>query len=80
MQSTEGLRVFKGRYDITLTGSLHGQPWKWSTGMADSRFVLQQYLRLEGVLEIPPAVTVKSAIVTVFDDQGVARATHTAKL
>lgn len=80
MQSTKGMRDFEGRYDITLTGSLHGQPWKWSAEMADSRFVLQQYLRLEGVLEIPPAVTVKSAVVTVFDAQGVTRATHTAKL
>ena len=80
MQAGRGRRDFEGRYDITLLGVMDGQTWRLDPTEPTGRFVLKRYLRLEGVLNVPPAAVVKTAIVNVMDDQGAVKATHSVKL
>lgn len=80
MQPGRGRSDFEGRYDITLLGLMDGQPWRLDPAEPTGRFALKRYLRLEGVISVPPTAVVKTAIVNVTDKQGVVKATHSVKL
>jgi hypothetical protein len=80
MQPGKTLPEFQGRYEITLSGTLEGRAWSWTTPPAGRNFLLKQYLRLDGMVEFPPAAVVKTAVVKVFDAQGAVKATQTTKL
>jgi hypothetical protein len=71
---------FRGRYEITLTGLLEGKAW--SQGLADGPRTLQlrQYVRVEGMIDHPPAAVIKAVQARVFDNQGATRATQATKL
>ena len=72
---------FQGRYEITLNGTLDGRAWTWIAPAVDNNnFSLKQYLRLEGMIELPAAAVVKTAVVKILDAQGAVKATHTTKL
>ena len=70
---------FNGRYELTLTGTLNGQPWTSPSGSIQALQV-KQYARVEGMVDCPPQAVVKSAQVKVTDAAGAVRALQTLKL
>ena len=80
MQSGKSLAEFKGRYELTLGGTLDGKPWSFPTTPMGQPLVLARYARTEGLVEFPGAAVVKTVLVRVVDGGGAVRATHTIKL
>lgn len=70
---------FVGHYDLLLIGLLEGRPWT-STHAVDQPLQFKQYARVEGSIDLPPAVVLKTVQARVYDKQGVLRASQTAKL
>lgn len=69
---------FTGRYELVLGGLAAGQPWtEVRPGAGPLRF--KQYARLEGRLELPPEVVLKTVQARVFDQEGRLRANRTVK-
>lgn len=79
-QSGKTAADFKGRCELTLSGTLDGRPWTWSPADGPRPLQLQRYARLDGLLEPPPAAVVKSLQARLIDDTGAVRASQTAKL
>ncbi len=78
IQASKNASVFNGRLEMAFTG-LHGsRPW---SGSLPNPVVVKigQYARIEGVLDVPPQVVVKSVSVRLMDGNNV-RATHSIKL
>ncbi|MCA0177781.1 MAG: hypothetical protein LCH73_16100 [Proteobacteria bacterium] len=73
-------QVFAGRYELTLSGTLHGQPWTMGPSGNASPLELTQYRRIEGVFEYPPDAVVKTAQFRVLDAKGAVRASEQARL
>ena len=71
---------FNGRYELTLSGTLNGQPWTSTGGAVNQPLQVKQYARVEGMLDCPPQAVVKSAQVKVTDAGGAVRALQTLKL
>lgn len=80
MQAGKTLPEFQGRYEITLSGLLDGKPWTMPQPGGAKSLQLKQYLRLEGIIQIPPQAVVKAALVRVMDLNGGVKATQTVKL
>lgn len=78
MQSGREASVFSGRYELVLAGSLEGRPWQ--RALADGPLQFKQYARLEGTVEHPAEVVLKSVQARVLDAQGTVRAAQTARL
>lgn len=68
---------FSGRYELVLAGSLEGRPWQ--RALADRPLQFKQYARLEGTLEHPAELVLKSVQARVLDTQGTVRAAQTAR-
>lgn len=81
MQSGKEPPEFSGKYEVTLSGTLGGKPWT-STGAEIVRgdVRLRQYARVEGVLNFPADLALRSMQVRVTDARGSVRATQTTKL
>ncbi|MEY3252244.1 MAG: hypothetical protein RL227_1217 [Pseudomonadota bacterium] len=80
MQPGKSGAEFSGRYDILLDGALSGQPWRMSLPGGPQALTLRQYARVEGLIEHPPGVVLKTVQARVLDAQGVVRATETLRL
>jgi hypothetical protein len=80
MQSGRGPTQFNGRYELTLTGTVDGQPWTSSAAGANQPLQVKQYARVEGMIDCPPQAVLKSAQVKVTDAGGAVRALQTLKL
>ena len=80
MQAGKTLPEFQGRYEITLSGLIDGKPWSQPQAGGPKPLQLKQYLRLEGVIELPEHAVVKAALVRVLDSNGGVKATQTVKL
>jgi len=79
MQAGKTLPEFKGRYEITLAGTLDGKPWTFVPPDGPQVLQLKQYLRVEGVIDPPPQAVVKTAVVRVMDLNGAVKASLTVK-
>jgi hypothetical protein len=79
MQSGKMAPEFNGRYDLQLAGILDGKPWTFSQPGGPQPLQLKQYLRVEGMLDLPEQAVVKSATVRVLDLNGGLKATLTVK-
>lgn len=80
MQSGKSLPEFDGSYALTLAGTLDGKPWSRPVAGGPTPLHLKQYLRIEGVFDVPPGAVVQSVQVNVADGRGVVKATQTLKL
>lgn len=80
MQSGKAATQFNGRYELTLTGTLDGQPWTSPPVGANQPLQVKQYARVEGMIDCPPQAVLKSAQVKVTDAGGAVRALQTLKL
>jgi hypothetical protein len=80
MQHGRNVAEFNGRYDLLLTGQLEGKPWTLALPGGGKPLTLKQYARVEGLVELPPGVVIKSVQAKVIDAKGTVRATQTLKL
>lgn len=78
MQSGRQPPEFHGRYELQLVGTLDGRPWT-HTAPGDKPLQFRQYARVEGRVEWPAAVVLKTVQARVFDGQGAQRASQTAR-
>lgn len=79
MQTGQTLPEFKGRYEITLSGTLDGKPWTFAPPRGAQPLQLKQYSRIEGMLDSPPQAVVKTALVRVMELNGGVKASLTVK-
>jgi hypothetical protein len=79
-QSGKSPSEFKGRYRLTLGGTLDGRAWSLPVKDGARALQLTQYARVEGVVDYPKAAVVKTLQVSILDGSEVVRATHTARL
>ncbi len=79
MQSGRNLPDFVGRYEVQLAGELDGRPWT-SAGSGAQPLKFRQYARVEGTIDHPAEVVLKTVQARVFDGRGAVRATQTLKL
>lgn len=80
MQNTKTATEFKGRYDVVVTGLLDGKLWSRALPGGAQPLQLRQYVRVEGVLEHPPALVLQGLQARVMDARGNTRATQSLKL
>lgn len=71
---------FEGRYDVRLAGTLGGQPWSAGLSAGPQALKMRRYARLEGVLEHPEGVVLKTVQVRITDSAGALQASETLKL
>jgi hypothetical protein len=79
MQAGKAPPEFKGRYEITLAGTLDGKPWSFTPPGGPQALQLKQYLRVEGMIDHAAQAVVKTASVRVTDLNGALRASLTVK-
>ena len=79
MQAGKATGDFTGRFDLLLSGLLDGRPWS-QTSPGPKPLQFRQYARLEGSIDLPPDVVLKTVQARVYDQQGALRANQTAKL
>jgi len=80
MQAGKSSPEFRGRYEITLAGTLDGQPWTYVPPEGTKPLQMKQYLRVEGMVDHPPEAVVKTVQVRVLDASGGVRASQAAKV
>jgi hypothetical protein len=80
MQSGRSPPEFKGRYEIQLAGTLDGKPWTFTPAPAQRALALNQYARVEGLLDHPDSAVVESVQVRVLDNNGGVRASQTVRM
>ncbi len=79
IQSSKNTTVFNGRLEMTFSGLEGGR--NWSAGLPAGAMVVkvEQYGRMQGVLDVPPNVVVKQVTVRLMEGTNL-RATHSIKL
>ena len=82
LQSAKNPVEFKGKLEVIANGTLQGKAWSTSLPSGALGFDVKQFRRLDGLLDLPPQVIVKSLTVRVMDNNpsGTVRATQTLKL
>jgi hypothetical protein len=80
MQSGKNLVEFKGRFELSLAGTLDGRAWQLAGAGGARALAVSRYARTEGSIEFPPGAVVKTVQVKILDANGAVRAVHTAKL
>jgi hypothetical protein len=79
IQSNKNASVFNGRLEMTFTGLEGARPWSSNLPNGPMNVKIGQYGRLEGILDVPPQVVVKSVSVRLMEGTNL-RATHSVKL
>lgn len=79
IQSAKNAAEFKGRLELTVSGTLGDKPWTASSPAGAHALQFQQYRRVEGVLEVPSLAQVKTVTAKVMEGQAV-RSVQTFKL
>jgi len=80
MQSGRATGDFNGRYELLLGGTLDGRPWTFAMPGGPKPLQLRQSTRVEGLIEHPSAVVLKTVQARVTDAQGEVRASHLLRL
>lgn len=80
MQNGKARSEFNGRYELTLAGTVDGQPWSQPMPGGARPLQMKQYARIEGSLEYPRRAVVKTLELKVTDMAGGVRATQTVQL
>lgn len=71
MQATKNAPDFKGGLEITFTGTLDGQPWSMAHSPTPQSVLIKGYLRLEGIVDVPPSAMVKNVTARVLQGSSV---------
>lgn len=80
MQPGKAVAEFKGRFDITVAGTVDGKPWSASLPGGPKPLTLKTYARVEGLIDLPAGAMVQTVQARVTDQQGAVRASQTVKL
>lgn len=80
MQNGKPSTPFEGRYELTLSGQLNGEPWSDSLPGGAKTLQVKQYARVEGRIDHPEGAVVKTVQVRVLNGSGAVMATQMAKL
>jgi hypothetical protein len=80
MQPGKSPAEFNGRYEVTLTGTMDGKPWRWAQPAGIYPLQLKQYLRVEGTIDHPASAVVETVSVKVIDKSGSMKVSETVKL
>jgi hypothetical protein len=80
MQGEKNAPEFTGRYEVVVVGDREGRPWSQSMAGGAKPVRIRQYARVEGLIEVPQDVRLKSVQVRVTDQKGALRASQTAPL
>lgn len=79
MQAGRASSDFNGRYEIVLNGSVEGRAWTAAhPGVRPLQF--RQYVRLEGSIDLPAGVVLKTVQARVYDPKGMLRADQVTRL
>jgi hypothetical protein len=79
IQSGKQRGEFRGRYEVSATGTLDGRPWQQSTLGGSRAMNVTQSARFEGLVEIPSNVTLKTVQARISDSVGAVKSTQTAR-
>lgn len=77
MQPLKQAPEFRGRLQLRLDGTLQGKAW--SLDVPPQEVVLRQYLRLEGLVDVPPQAVLKTVTARLLQGDKV-QSTETQKL
>jgi len=80
MQAGRSPAEFRGSYDVILQGTLDAKPWSFTPPGNAKPLQMKQYLRVEGIIDLPPGAVVKTLQVRVLDASGGVKAIESAKL
>lgn len=80
MQGGRRSPEFRGRYELTLSGSVDGRPWTQAMPGGARSLVFKHYQRVEGVIEVPALAVIKAVQVRVTDATGALKAQQSLKL
>jgi uncharacterized FlaG/YvyC family protein len=82
VQSAKNPNEFKGKLDVTISGTLSGKPWMANLANGAMAIEVKQYRRIDGLIELPAQVQIKSVVVKVMDNSAssTVRATQALKL
>jgi hypothetical protein len=80
MQPGKAAPEFRGRYEVTLSGTLDGKAWSYTPAAGIRPLQMKQYLRIDAMVEHPAQAVVQSVQVRVLDTSGGVRATQSAKV
>jgi cell division protein FtsB len=67
IQPNKNATEFNGQIEITLSGYLAGKPWNSNVAEGSKSVRFKQYARLEGFIDLPAQVEVKTATARVLD-------------
>ena len=79
IQPVKNALNFNGSLELTVGGTLADKPWSMALPGGPQRLQFKQYRRVEGVLDLPPFVVVKTVTAKVMDGNTV-RSVQTFKL
>lgn len=79
MQSSKASAEFQGHLDLTLTGLRAGKAWTQTAHDVAKDLQVKQYRRVEGLLDIPADVVLKSVSVKLMSGEAV-KATQSIRL
>lgn len=79
MQPMKNAPEFKGRLELTFSGTQAGKPWSLGLPGGSMPLQLRGYRRLDGVIDLPPGVVVKTVSARVMDASAT-RATQVVRL
>ena len=65
IQPVKNAPEFRGRIELTLSGTLGGKPW--SMPVQAGALAFRQYRRVEGMVDLPPTAVVKNISARVMD-------------
>lgn len=80
MQNGRLGQVFDGRYELSLSGLRDGKPWSQALQGGAQPLQIRQYTRVEGHVDTPPEVVVKTVDLKVLDLRGNVQAVQTLRL
>ncbi|WP_457282897.1 DUF6776 family protein [Polaromonas sp. P5_D5] len=79
IQPVKGAPNFNGKLDLTVHGTQDGKPWTMTLPGGPQTLQFKQYLRVEGVLDLPPQAMVQTVTAKVIEGTAV-RSAQTFKL
>jgi hypothetical protein len=79
MQPGKNLAEFRGKLDVSVSGTLHGKPWTMELPGGAQPLQFRQYRRIEGMVDLPAQAVVKNVSAKVMEGAAT-RATQSIKL
>ena len=79
VQPSKNAKVFNGQLELTFIGLQNGKHWSASLPGGPQSLSFRQYGRVQGVLEVPAQVAVKSVVAKVLEGSTI-RSTQSLKL